>query len=301
MKPCVFFSARLSEGDLPMSYRTVLVRIFKSAIVIIIAYCTVAVPHLVHAKEKSVDKFKISLGGYTLARNESEMSLTERTFGAGVSISPEDTLGLETEQTVFRLDGRYRFNQEHAMNFSWYSISSNGTKQIEEQIDWVDENGDPITIPVGARVDTQMDLDVYKMSYLWSFYHSDKVELGAGIGLHVTRIAIGLKAETSVSEISAKDVALTVPLPVLSFGLNYHVSDKFSWYLKSESFSIEFEDWSGSYTDNALGVEYRLMKNVGLGLGWGSNAFKVNRVTDEYRFVFANRISGISFYVVGHF
>lgn len=261
----------------------------------------IAIPLQAQAKEDIEDKFKLSLGGYTLSRYESEISLTDRDIGAGASISPADTLGMETEQTVFRLDGHYRFNNQHAIDFSWYSIKSDGNKQIEEEIEWVDEDGNPITIEVGSRVDTQLKYDIYKLSYLWSFYHSDKVELAAGAGLHTTRITLGIQAETTGSEINAKDVALTVPLPVLSFGLNYRVTDKFSWFLKSEAFSIEFEDWSGSYNDNTLAAEYRIMKNVGLGLGWGSNSFKVNRVTDEYRFVFANRVSGITFYVAGNF
>ncbi len=276
-------------------------RILKVITIILTAYGAVTIPQHARAEENKSDKFTISLGGYTLTRYESEISLTDRNLGAGASISPADTLGMETEQTVFRLDGHYRFNNQHAINFSWYSIKSDGNKHIEEQIDWVDEDGNPITIPVGARVDTQLKYDIYKLSYLWSFYHSAKVELAAGAGLHTTRIALGIQAETTGSEIDAKDVALTVPLPVLSLGLNYQVTDKFSWFLKSEAFSIEFENWSGSYNDNTLAAEYRIMKNVGLGLGWGSNSFKVNRVTDEYRFIFANRVSGVTFYVAGNF
>jgi hypothetical protein len=267
----------------------------------IIAGGLLAASHQVYAKDQSAEKFKISLGGYTLTRNETEMSLTERNTGAGVSISPEDTLGLETEQTVFRLDGRYRFNPEHSLTFSWYSISSDGGKRIEEEFDWVDENGNPITIPVGARVDTQLDYDIYKVSYLWSFYHSDKVELSAGLGLHITRIAVGVQAETTSSGVDAHDASLTLPLPVLSFGLTYNVTNKISWFLKSETFSIELEEWTGSYNDNSLGLDYRVLKNVGLGIGLASNTLKVSQDTDEYKFTFGNRVTGVSLYVSGYF
>lgn len=276
-------------------------RIRKLVTITITAGWIFTAPYPVYAKDPSADKFNLSIGGYTLTRNESEMSLTERNTGAGVSVSPEDTLGLQTEQTVFRLDGRYRFNPEHSVSFSWYSISSNGGKQIDEQFDWVDENGDPITIPVGARVDTQLDYDIYKVAYLWSFYHSDKVELAAGLGLHVTRIAVGLQAETTSSGVDARDTSLTVPLPVLSFGLSYKVTKKLSWYIKSEAFSIELEEWTGTYNDNSLGVDYRLLKNVGVGVGLASNTLKISQDTDEYKFTFGNRIAGLALYVSGMF
>jgi len=120
----------------------------------------------VHAEELVPDKFKIALGGYTLVRYDSALSLTEPNLGAGISINPEATLGLDNEQTVLRLTGHYRFSKKHALTYSWYSINSHGNKSIEEEIEWLDENGDPITIPVGASVDTNLDFDLFKVGYL---------------------------------------------------------------------------------------------------------------------------------------
>ena len=224
-----------------------------------------ATTNLAHAGEAVPDKFKIALGGYTLVRYDSAMSLTDPDLGAGISISPEDTLGLETTQTVLRLTGHYRFTKKHALTYSWYSISTDGNKSLEEEFDWLDENGDTITIPVGARVDTSLDYDIFKVGYLWSFHHTDKVELSAGAGLHLTRIAVGMNAETTSSGINTQDVSTSVPLPVVSFNLSYNVTPKFSWGLRAEAFALKFDEWDGIYTDAQLGMEYRAFKNVGLG------------------------------------
>lgn len=253
------------------------------------------------AEERPVDTFKISLGGYSLSRYESTMSLTDKNLGAGVSISPQDTLGMTNERTVFRLDGHYRFTRDHALTYSWYSIKSRGNKSVEEEFDWVDENGDPITIPVGAQVNSLLDYDIYKVGYMWSFYHNDKVELAAGAGIHYTRIAVSLQSSTTSSGIEAKDVSTSLPLPVLSFGLNYYVTPKFQWYLKSEFFVLKLGDYDGTYTDSAIGMEYRAFKNVGLGIGLGSNTLKLIEETDDYKFQFDNRITGILVYVAGYF
>jgi hypothetical protein len=64
---------------------------------------------------------------------------------------------------------------------------------------------------------------------------------------------------------------------------------------------MEVQEWSGAYNDNALGIEYRILKNIGLGVGLASNLFKLSRETEEYKFVYANRISGLALYVSGHF
>ena len=253
------------------------------------------------AEERPADTFRISVGGYSLSRYESGMSLTDQNLGAGVSISPQDTLGMTNERTVFRLDGHYRFTRDHALTYSLYSINSHGNKSIEEEIDWVDENGDPITIPIGASVDSKLDYDIYKIGYLWSFYHTDKVELSAGAGIHYTRVAVSLTSSTTSSGIEAKDVSTSLPLPVLSFGLTYHVTPKFQWYLQSEFFFLKFDKYDGTYTDSAIGMEYRAFKNVGLGIGVGSNTLKLIEETDDYKFQFDNRITGLLVYVAGYF
>lgn len=260
-----------------------------------------ATTNFAYAEDVVPDKFKISLGGYSLIRNESSMSLTEPNLGAGISISPEDTLGLKTEQTVLRLDGHYRFTKTHALTYSWYSISSNGNKTIDEEFDWLDKDGNKITIPIGAKVDTALDFDVYKLGYLWSFHHTDKVEMAVGAGLHITRIAIGLSTDTTSSGVDASDTSTTLPLPVLSFDLRYKVTPKFGWSLKSEWFVLKFEDWDGLYTDVTLAMEYRVFKNVGLGAGLSSNNLEVSEDASDHKFKYESRITGVLIYAATYF
>jgi len=254
----------------------------------------------VHAKEKIPDQFRIAFGGFAVVRYDSLMSLTEPNLGAGISISPEDTLGLSSEQVVLRLEGYYRFTKKHAMTYSWYSISSDGSKRLEEEFDWVDDNGDTITIPVGAKVDSALSYDIFKLGYLWSFHHSDKVEMSAGVGLHMTRVEIDLRTNTTLSA-DARDVDTTLPLPVFSFAVVYHVTPKFVWHLKQEFFALQFDKWDGNYTDTTLGVEYRLLENVGLGIALSSNSLKVTESENDYKFNYDNRITGVLINVAAYF
>ena len=269
--------------------------------VVLLCSFALATTSNVFAAEGVVDKFKISLGGYSLARYESTMSLTDVGTGAGVSIDPQETLGVQNERTVLRLDGYYRFNNEHSLTYSWYSISSHGYKALEKEIEWVDEDGNPITIPIGASVNSILDYDIYKIGYLWSFYKTDKVELTAGAGLHIAKLTVGLTTSTTSSGIDAQNVSTSLPLPVLSFGISYHVTPSFQWYLKSEFFALKFDKYDGTYTDSTLGMEYRAFDNVGLGIGFGSNSLKLIEKTDDYKFQFDNRISGLSLYVAAYF
>jgi hypothetical protein len=151
------------------------------------------------AEESQADKFRLAIGGFAIARYDSNISMSDPDLGAGISINPQDTLGINTENTVLRIEGYYRFRLKHALTYSWYSINSTGSKTIDEEFSWVDPAGDPITIPVGAQVNSNLDYDIFKVGYLWSFHHSDKVELGVGAGLHITRLTMALDAETTAS------------------------------------------------------------------------------------------------------
>ncbi len=274
--------------------------IMKRFILFSVCYLIVSVSY-VYASENEPDKFRIALGGYVVTTFDSTISLTEPNIGAGISLSPEDTLGLDHRQTVLRLDGYYRFNKTHALSYSWYSLSSTGSKVAESEISWIDRNGDEITIPIGARIDSVLDYDIFKVGYLYSFYHSKKVELVVGAGFHITRLELGMEAETTSSGVDASNVDVTAPLPVISLGLKYNVTPKFNWHIKSEVFAISYDEYDGTYTDATLGMEYRAWRNVGLGVGLGSNALDLTQTTSDYKLKYNNRLTGIHAYIAAYF
>ena len=261
-----------------------------------------AMVNLARAEEAELDKFRFAIGGYAIARYDSSISLTDPDLGAGISIDPQDTLGLDFESTVLRIEGYYRFRPKHALTYSWYSIDSTGTKTIDKEFEWVSPGGDPITIPIGAQVSSNMEYDIFKVGYLWSFHHTDKVELGVGAGLHVTRLKMGLDASvTNPPNESAQRVDTTLPLPVFSVVLNYRVTPKFHWYLKSEAFVLKFDNLTGSYRDTTLGMEYRAWEHVALGAGLSTNSIEVEEEDPNYNLKFDNTINGALLYVATYF
>ena len=247
------------------------------------------------------DKFFISAGAYSVLRYESAVSLTETNLGAGISISPRDTLGLDGEQTVFRLDGLYRFNSNHAMTFSWFRINTDASKSLVDDIEWVDENGDTVIIPTGTSVGSSLGYDIYKLGYLWSFYRSDKVELAAGAGLHMAEVRFGLNVDSAIVGSDLRTAKSNLPMPVLSFMLNYNVTPRFDWFLRSQLFALDLGEWRGVYSDIELGVKYQLFEHIGIGAGIGSNGLDVVREYDNSRFEFENRVAGLHFFVSANF
>jgi hypothetical protein len=75
----------------------------KYVLFVVISLC--ATVSQAQAEDPPPDKFRIAIGGYTLARYDSAVSLTDTNLGAGISISPQDTLGMDIENTVLRIEG----------------------------------------------------------------------------------------------------------------------------------------------------------------------------------------------------
>ncbi len=257
---------------------------------------------LAQAEETVSDRFKFSIGGFAITRYDSAISMTDPDLGAGISISPQDTLGLDFENTVLRIEGYYRFRPKHALTYAWYNINSTGNKIIDKEFEWVDPGGNPVTIEAGAQVTSSLDYDIFKIGYLWSFHHTDKVELGVGAGLHITRVSLGIDASiTTPPNQSLQNVNTTVPLPVLSLVLKYNVTPKFHWFLKTEAFALKFDNWVGSFRDTTFGMEYRAWKHVALGAGLSSNSLEIAENDPEFQLRFNNSISGGLIYLATYF
>jgi hypothetical protein len=257
---------------------------------------------LARAEAPQLDKFRFAIGGFFLPRYDSNISMTDPDLGAGVSIDPQDIFGVDIESNVLRLDGYYRFSPNHALTYSWYKIDSSGGKTLDRDVEWVDEDGNFIVIPLGEQVTSRLETDILKVGYLWSFHHSDKVELGIGAGLNITRLAISLdSSETDPPDSSINQVDTTLPLPVVSFVLNYKITPKFHWYLKTEAFALKYDNWTGSFRDTTLGLEYRASKQVALGAGLSSSSLDIEEDDPEYQLRFDNTISGGLIYLATYF
>ncbi len=248
------------------------------------------------AGEVDGDRWKLALGGYILSDFGSTMSWSSASAGVGLAVNPADALGMDFNTTVLRVDGGYRISDAHGITFSWYNINSSGQKTVNEEIPWY-----PDPIPANAAINSDLKYNIYKIGYLWSFYHNRKVELSVGAGLHVTSLKVTIDANLSGSPVNTENVNTTIPLPVIMMRIGYTISPKWRWSIDNQWFSLNFEDISGSYTDVTARIEYQATRHLALGFGVGSNNLLLRDKGDDYVFTYRNRISGGIVYVATTF
>lgn len=240
------------------------------------------------------DQFKIRFGGYLVARNDTILSATsERLIGARINL--QDDLGMDSKTTSFRIDASYRFNPFHKMEFSYYNIKTSGNKILENDVDW---NGS--TFKAGADINSHLYLNIYKLNYVYSFYHTDKVELGLATGLHMMETKTGLngRATKDGESIAFADesVNFLAPLPVFGFRLDYAVTPRFHMGGSVDYFGLSVDKFSGNFMDLLITAEYQFYENFGAGVGLNLTSLDV-KIDKGNKYEIDQNITGFLVYI----
>jgi hypothetical protein len=218
------------------------------------------------AQEEEFDHFSISLGVFFTDR-ANKTQLNGSLGDSGTVVDLEADLGLDRSDTVFRIDGYYRFNERHRIDISVFDLGSSKTKVIDEEIEW----GDTL-YPINTSIASQFDLAIYKLAYTWSFMRRDKGYLGLTAGLYIASFGMKLDA---VDIGSVESDTLTAPLPVVGLRGQYDISEKFSFLASGEIFALEYEEFDGILVDLYVGIDYQLSEHAAVGVGFNSVSFDI--------------------------
>ena len=202
--------------------------------------------------------------------------------GSGLDIDLEETLDLDTSTVVFRTDALWRFtkNRHHRLDFTWFSLNRDGSRQIDENITFENKNGDTITIEAGTKVKSNFDLDVYELAYRYSFIQDDRLDLAAGIGLYFMPINYSMQASGTVEKNGSEN--FNAPLPALGLRMDVAITPK--WFVRTgaQAFYIEYDKFKGSLLEFRAAVEYNPWQHVGIGLGFDSLAIQLEADGEDW-------------------
>jgi hypothetical protein len=227
------------------------------------------------------ERFKLGVGGYLVAKHDAAI-IASTPYLVGGRIDLQDDLGMDNQTNSFRVDGFYRFTPKHKLEFSYYQLNGDSRKEIDQSFNF---NGS--TYAAGTEVDSYLNLDILKLTYMYSFYHNEKVELSIGGGLHFSGIDAGIHGEASKNgepvTFTQEDVSLIAPLPVFGFRVGYAITPQLSVSSSWQYFALDTSSYSGTLTDLMVTAEYRFYEHWSIGGGLNSTKLMVtNDEDDEY-------------------
>jgi hypothetical protein len=270
-------------------------------------------PTLVSAQEryddvtmKELGRFNIDIGAFVISDYNTTLRLDSTTVPIGTVIDLEDNLDVESSTSSGRIDGFYRFNKKHRIDFTYYRGKRDGSAVAQDDIvigDPDDPDGECI-IGADSSVQSQWEFELLKVGYSWSFLNTRRYELFLGGGLNVRDLDINIDAQGNLTGCDLDSGGSTnissggaIPLPTFNFGGRWNFTPKWQTRWQFQVFALEFGDYKGSTSDTQLLFEHKTFKNVGFGGGLNSFDLQLEADADDLKGEIASDYLGLYAYV----
>lgn len=216
------------------------------------------------------EKLVVRLSSYSIQNADTDLTVfSSSNFGTGFSFV--DDLGGDDSLSIPRIDGYYRFNGRHRIEFGTFRIERDGRNILAIDLDIGDES-----YSIGDTVVSEISYELLKVGYAYTFYHSPAVELSATLGLNVTEYEFDYEL---VDGSSADSSRASGPLPMFGVRVSYAINPRWSVHYLSEVLFVESGDTDGSIQNYELDIRYKL--NNRFILGAGIARFSVDVTTED--------------------
>ncbi len=217
------------------------------------------------------DRLRVYGGYQFLFELDAKIRLDGNNTGSGSTTNVVDDLGVEDHDSMIRAGARFRFNENHAIGFSWYDINLSGSQTIDESLQIDDKN-----FSVGSQVDSKIDLTLYRLHYNWSFYHNDQIEMTLSPGVYIGDFNARFKGNAvidsgdSVPSAQQRTVRenFFAPLPAVGLALYYNILPRLTASIRTDFFYVNVDDVNGGMVDTLVGLEYRVFKHFAVGVAY---------------------------------
>jgi hypothetical protein len=223
------------------------------------------------AQERERERGSILLGMFITDRATSAR-LDSDSGGAGDNIDLEDDLGLESSTSVARFGGYYWFKPRHRFDVSFFDLSRDATRQIQETIDFGDS-----TFVINTTVTTGNDVTIGKLDYTFAPLNRSRGFLGIIGGLYVMQNKLSLSSP-NVGTAESED--LTAPLPVLGLRGEYEITERIALRGAMQWFGIDTGDVEGRLLDTYIGADYLFGRRVAVGIAFNDVSLDVDATDD---------------------
>ena len=125
-----------------------------------------------------------------------------------------DDLGLNENEVSPIVGGIINFGRKWTLRFDYFGYHDDGKTTADFSFDF-----DDVNFPLGARLDSSLDLDLSVANLSYNFIHSERARLGVGLGVHIADIDLKISGKAIVGstevDLGGGDADLLAPLPNL--------------------------------------------------------------------------------------
>jgi hypothetical protein len=242
------------------------------------------------------DHFRLDIGAFAANNTNGTLRLDDSSapITVGTAIIWDRDLGGDTSLTTPRIEGYWRFADQHRIDFGYVDISRTGNITTTHDITIGDT-----TFPSGTVVNAEWGSTIVKLAYAYSLYRVDEIEVAVSAGLHSSKTSFAVVAPTAAI---SKTAGFTAPLPVVGLRIDYALTERLHARVNNDLFFLDsLGGVSGSLDDFEVQLEHRSFEHLGFGVS-------VNRTTTQFSYAKGtttasadSEINGFTFYATFSF
>lgn len=203
------------------------------------------------------------------------------TENPGTEIDIENDLDLDDSETLPAFTVGARLGSGFSISAEYFRVDRSSTRTIARDLTFED-----VTFPANATIDAGFSSDVYRLWVGWAFARGENYEAGVALGFHATDFEFELAGQGSVNgapfstEVRRKDVL--APLPTLGLFGSWEIIENLTLSGRFDFMSLGIDDYDGRLFNAQANLIYRLLDNVGVGVGYRFVDYRVDVEKDDW-------------------
>ena len=248
----------------------------------------------------------LRLGSY-FSDFDTNVKLSGPNGGTGINL--EDALGLDSDQAVFRGGIAWRIAPRHRLTLEYVDFNRESTG-VSERDFTIDTDDGFYEFSAGATLTTHFDWRLIPITYTYSFYQTDNIELAGSLGVHWFKTSIGFAGEATVTPpggvptpvaSTAEEESASGPLPVFGLQGSYALTKQWFVGAKLGWFGLDYDDYSGELWDLGVSTEYWFSEHFGAGLGYSYYTIDLTVEDGDFETSADYTYSGLNAYIAVRF
>ncbi|GAC1451211.1 MAG: hypothetical protein PVSMB6_00130 [Steroidobacteraceae bacterium] len=188
---------------------------------------------------------------------------------SGTPLSAERDLGLPARLTQGRVEFMFRLGERSKVRMDYFEASRTADHVLANAVVFGDQ-----TFAPGSRTHASLDWKLFGLTYTYSFYRTDRLEIGSGIGVYFLQA----EAHGSVpAQNQSQDESAADPFPTLPLDLSWRISRRLAFTGRVNYLKTSLSQFHGWLADSHADLQFRCNPNLSLGLGYTSMRTSYNR------------------------
>lgn len=213
------------------------------------------------------DRFRAEVN-FIWAGVDTQLRVDPSNIQRGTQISAEDDLGLDDTELMTQAELTLLPGDHHLIRFSALNTRRSAQKNIDRQIRFDDQ-----VYVAGERVDSEMNISMFGLTYGYRFLASNRAEVTASFGIQIASVETNAVVRSRVVREAEDGVA---PLPLVGLEGRYDFTDRWSAEGRLQYLGANIDDVEGSILDARLAATWRVNPYLVFGLGYRSFSLDID-------------------------